>query len=78
MSRRAAKWKPAALPLPVAKLKKPTDRRGKLIALTEVGLRVLDDTLTRHVANEERILSTLTIAEQERLDGLLRKLIAGL
>src|SRR6478609_8055359 len=40
----------------------PKDRRGKLIALTEAGRRVIDDTIGRHVANEERLLSVLTRA----------------
>jgi DNA-binding MarR family transcriptional regulator len=56
----------------------PNDRRGKLIALTASGRRVIDETITRHVANEERLLSALTAAEQEKLDALLKKLIAGL
>ena len=56
----------------------PDDRRGKLIALTEAGRRVVDETIDRHVANEVRLLSVLTTAEQEQLDALLRKLIAGL
>jgi DNA-binding MarR family transcriptional regulator len=56
----------------------PNDRRGKLIALTAAGKRVIDETITRHVANEERVLSVLTPAEQEKLNALLRKLIAGL
>jgi DNA-binding MarR family transcriptional regulator len=56
----------------------PNDRRGKLIALTAAGRRVIDQTITRHVANEERLLSVLTTAEQEKLNALLRKLIAGL
>ena len=56
----------------------PDDRRGKLIALTAAGRRVIDETITRHVANEERLLSVLTTAEQEKLNALLRKLIAGL
>jgi hypothetical protein len=34
--------------------------------------------LCRHVANEQRLLLSLTKAEQETLDALLRKLIAGL
>jgi hypothetical protein len=34
--------------------------------------------LCRHVANEERLLLSLTQPEQETLDALLRKLIAGL
>jgi DNA-binding MarR family transcriptional regulator len=56
----------------------PKDRRGKLIALTDAGRRLIDETIGRHVANEERLLSALTQAEQEMLDALLRKLIAGL
>jgi DNA-binding MarR family transcriptional regulator len=56
----------------------PNDRRGKLIALTAAGRHVIDETLTRHVANEERLLSVLTPAEQGKLNALLRKLIAGL
>jgi DNA-binding MarR family transcriptional regulator len=56
----------------------PNDRRGKLIALTDAGKRVIDETIDRHVANEERILSVLTPAEQKKLNALLRKLIAGL
>ena len=56
----------------------PNDRRGKLIALTDAGKRVIDETIDRHVANEERILSVLTPAEQKKLNALIRKLIAGL
>lgn len=56
----------------------PDDRRGKLIALTDQGKHVIDETIGRHVANEERLLSVLTPAEQESLNGLLKKLISGL
>ena len=56
----------------------PNDRRGKLIALTDAGRRIVDETIDRHGANEVRLLSVLTTAEQEQLDALLRKLIAGL
>jgi DNA-binding MarR family transcriptional regulator len=56
----------------------PGDRRAKLIVLTDAGKRVIDETIGRHVANEERLLSVLTPAEQERLNALLRKLIVGL
>ena len=56
----------------------PKDRRGKLIVLTDPGKRLIDEALSRHVANEERLLLSLTQAEQETLSGLLRKLIAAL
>jgi DNA-binding MarR family transcriptional regulator len=56
----------------------PNDRRGKAIALTKAGKRVIDETITRHVKNEVKVLSVLTTAEQEKLNTLLKKLIAGL
>lgn len=56
----------------------PEDRRGKLIALTENGRRVIDETIGRHVANEMRLLSALSPGEQEKLNSLLKKLIAAL
>ena len=56
----------------------PDDRRGKLIALTKEGRRVIDATIGRHVANEVRLLSVLTAAEQKALNTLLKKLISGL
>ena len=56
----------------------PKDRRGKLIALTREGRRVIDETIDRHVGNEARLLSVLTPAEQISLNALLKKLIAGL
>jgi DNA-binding MarR family transcriptional regulator len=56
----------------------PNDRRGRLIALTAAGRQLIDETVVRHVANEERLLSVLTTAEQETLNALLKKLITGL
>jgi DNA-binding MarR family transcriptional regulator len=56
----------------------PNDRRGKLIVLTKAGRLLVDETIGRHVANEKRLLSVLTPAEQEKLNALLKKLIAGL
>jgi len=46
--------------------------------LTEPGKRLIDEALSRHVANEERLLLSLTGAEQETPSALLGKLIAGL
>src|ERR1700689_5210189 len=51
----------------------PKDRRGKLIVLTAPGKRLIDEAISRHVANEERLLLSLTQAEQETLDALLKK-----
>lgn len=56
----------------------PKDRRGKLVALTGSGKRLIDSMIGRVVANEERALSALTKDEQETLNSLLRKLLTGL
>ena len=56
----------------------PEDRRGTLIALTPAGRRLVDDVSEAHLANERRLLSGLTEAEQRRLADLLRKLQLGL
>jgi hypothetical protein len=45
--------------------------------LTEPGKRLIDEAIGRHVANEERLLLSRTEDEQETLDALLKKLIAG-
>jgi DNA-binding MarR family transcriptional regulator len=42
------------------------------------GKRLIDEAIGRHIANEERLLLSLTEAEQETLSALLKKLIAGL
>jgi DNA-binding MarR family transcriptional regulator len=52
----------------------PGDRRGVLIALTPEGRAVVDRAAVSHLANERRILSGLSAAEQRELAGLLRKL----
>src|SRR5215471_14048865 len=52
----------------------PSDRRGVLIALTPKGRRLIDKASVKHMANERRILSGLTTAEQRQLADLLRKL----
>jgi DNA-binding MarR family transcriptional regulator len=56
----------------------PKDRRGKLIVFTDAGTRLIDKVIGRHVANDERLLLSLSEVEQETLSALLKKLIAGL
>lgn len=56
----------------------PDDRRGKLIALTDAGRRLIDETIGRHVANEVQLLAVLSPQEQELLNVLLQKLITAL
>ena len=56
----------------------PDDRRGTLITLTAAGRALIDNVTEAHLANERRLLSALTEAEQSRLADLLRKLRLGL
>ncbi|KAA3644768.1 MAG: MarR family transcriptional regulator [Chloroflexi bacterium] len=53
----------------------PTDRRGLLVTLTEQGIEVMDRAYPAHIANEDQILSSLTLNEREILTDLLRKML---
>ena len=48
-----------------------TDARSRQVALTPDGLRLVDDLLERHVANEHRLVAGLSAEERERLGELL-------
>jgi hypothetical protein len=52
-----------------------TDRRGRLVALTDRGRELVDTAVTDHLENEERLLGALDAGEREQLAGLLRKLL---
>jgi DNA-binding MarR family transcriptional regulator len=58
----------------VTRERDPSDRRGVLIALTPQGRSLVDNAADKHMANEGRILSGLSVAEQRQLADLLRKL----
>ncbi len=51
----------------------PTDRRGTRVRLTPLGKSTIDRAVTTHIANEERLLRSLSAADRRRLDGLLRR-----
>jgi DNA-binding MarR family transcriptional regulator len=59
----------------VERLPDPTDRRGRLVALTDRGLALVDAAVVDHLENEERLLGALTRDERDQLEGLLRKLL---
>jgi len=48
-----------------------TDARSRQVALTSDGLRLVDDLLERHVANEHRLVAGLSTEDRERLGELL-------
>jgi DNA-binding MarR family transcriptional regulator len=59
----------------VERLPDPTDRRGRLVALTDRGRELVDRSVVDHLENERRLLGALDEDEQEQLAGLLRKLL---
>ena len=52
----------------------PHDGRGVLVVMTDRGRRAVDDAISELLADEARLLQTLSHADQERLSALLRKL----
>jgi DNA-binding MarR family transcriptional regulator len=56
----------------------PTDRRSVVVELTDDGLRIADEGVTRHVLAETKMLASLSDRERATLDRLLSKLINGL
>jgi DNA-binding MarR family transcriptional regulator len=55
----------------------PADRRGTLVRLTAKGKTLIDAATTKHVTNEQRLLSPLSEREQQQLSELLRKLLVA-
>jgi DNA-binding MarR family transcriptional regulator len=53
------------------------DARGRVIALTDAGRRVIDDAFTAHIANEHRLLEPLSAKERADLERLLTKWLAA-
>ncbi|MEP9363346.1 MarR family transcriptional regulator [Nocardioides sp. CN2-186] len=47
------------------------DGRGRVVALTDAGLDVIDRAFTAHMANEHRLVSSLNEMERARLAHLL-------
>ncbi|MFE7798431.1 MarR family winged helix-turn-helix transcriptional regulator [Nocardia sp. NPDC057440] len=56
----------------------PEDRRSVRVQLTPAGRTLIDDLLPLHMANEQRMLTTLDAAAREQLTGLLRNLSESL
>lgn len=54
------------------------DGRGRSVALTPAGRRVVDDAIVAHMANEHRILAALDDQEWDDLSRLLKKLLVSL
>lgn len=61
----------------VERMPHPEDRRALLVALTEKGRAVIDAAVTDHVANQHRLIETLTAEDRTALDGLLRQFLTA-
>lgn len=50
-----------------------TDARTRVIALTGHGRRVIDAAFSDHIANEHRLLDSMSLADREALEGILAR-----
>jgi DNA-binding MarR family transcriptional regulator len=48
-----------------------TDARGRIVGLTQAGLRVIDEAFAEHMRNEARLVSVLSSTERAQLETLL-------
>jgi DNA-binding MarR family transcriptional regulator len=62
----------------VSRKPNPADRRGSLVGLTEEGVRIMDEAMTRHAEAEQALLASLGEKDRERLAALLRKVLLAL
>jgi DNA-binding MarR family transcriptional regulator len=60
----------------VSRSRDPLDKRGVLVQLTEQGRRTVDAAMSDLLTRERAILTSLGAAEQARLAGSLRTLLA--
>jgi len=62
----------------VRRLPDPNDRRGVIIELTDAGLDIVDAAVAANSVSDRQLLERLEPDELMTLEGLLRKLLAGL
>ncbi len=55
-----------------------SDARGRVVGLTEEGRRLVDELVVAHMANEARLLRSLSGRERAQLAGLMSKLLVSL
>jgi DNA-binding MarR family transcriptional regulator len=59
----------------IERLPDPSDRRGVLIRMTPQAVKLIDQAIAAHVAEEHRMVAALTPAERRVLEKLLSKLL---
>lgn len=60
----------------VTRRRSANDGRGRVVALTAAGRRLIDDAFTEHMRNERRLLDCLTPQEADQLESLLATWLA--
>ena len=61
----------------VARTPDPEDRRALLVKLTPAGRDLVDRAVTAGLAEQQRLLGDLSVAQQRRVNELLRELLAS-
>ena len=62
----------------VSRHRSGVDGRGRVVALTRAGRRLIDKAFVEHMANEHRLLNLLTPAQATQLEALLRTWLSHL
>jgi DNA-binding MarR family transcriptional regulator len=62
----------------VRRLPDPDDRRGVIVELTDQGVEVVDAAVAANAVSDRQLLERFDREEIDILEGLLRKLLAGL
>jgi len=62
----------------VVRLPDPDDRRGVIVELTQAGLDIVDAAVAANSVSDRQLMERLDPEEIETLEGLLRKVLAGL
>jgi DNA-binding MarR family transcriptional regulator len=62
----------------VRRLPDPDDRRGVIVELTYQGLEIVDAAVAAITVSDRQLLERFDAEEMATLEGLLRKLLAGL
>lgn len=62
----------------IDRLDDPNDRRGVVVALTPKGVRLVDEAVAAHVADEQRVLAPLSKTDRNTLTRLLDALLDAL
>lgn len=54
------------------------DGRARVVALTDAGLQVIDDAFTDHIANEHRLLESLSAHDRAQLERILTQWLVAI